>query len=102
MVSAIDVKKLFYVFFIIFIKTRFLTFFIFRKVSQFLMAKFFIILNMLNSTKPAKHSCIKRLLRDRFNMADRSIQNPLMKSRSLETLSCIDSNFTEEFFIRFD
>ena len=39
-----------------------------------------ILLNLLNS-------CIKRLSSDGFNMT--SIKNSLMKSRKLQTLSCI-------------
>src|SRR6218665_3067680 len=73
----IDVKNDFYYFYK---KTRFKRFFIFSNVFYFLVVKFFILLNLLNS-------CIKQFLSDEFNMA--SIKHSLMKSRSPRTLSCI-------------
>jgi len=72
----IDVKKVFYYFFI---KSRFWTFFIFWTFFYFLESKMFILLDLLNSY-------IKRLLSDGFNRA--AIGNSLMKSHSSQMLSC--------------
>ena len=72
--------KTFFTFFIIFIKTRLLTLFIFLECYLFFSGK------TLYPTKPAKillnllNSCIKRLLSDGFNMT--AIKNSLMKSCS--------------------
>src|SRR6218665_3650555 len=78
--STIDVKKVFYVFFIIFIKNTFFNVFYFWNVFHFLVGNFLILLNLLNSY-------IKRLLSDGINMP--AIWNSLMKkSHSSQTLSC--------------
>src|SRR6218665_355339 len=84
--------KTFFTFFIIFIKTRLLTLFIFLECYLFFSGK------TLYPTKPAKillnllNSCIKRLLSDGFNIAaikKLSHKEPYLKSRSSQTLSCI-------------
>ena len=69
--QSIDVKNVFYIFFI---KNAFSNVFNFLNVFYFLVAKFFILLNLLNSE-------IKRLLSDGFNTA--AIGNSLTKSHKV-------------------
>ena len=78
---SIDVKNVFYVFIIFFIKNAFFYF----------LERFFSSSEICYPTKLAKillillNSCIKRLVSDKFNMA--AIKHSLMKSRSPQTLS---------------
>ena len=76
----VDVKKRFYVFYL-FYKKRVFKGFYFLNVFNFLVTKYFIILNLLNSE-------IKRLLSDGFNTAARPIGNSMTKSHNYQTLSC--------------
>src|SRR6218665_1179445 len=85
--TTIDVKKRFLRFLLFFIKNAFLTFFIFGNVFYFLVANFFIVLNLLKILLNLPNSCIKRLLSDGFNTT--AIKHSLMKSRSPQKLSCV-------------
>src|SRR6218665_749036 len=89
----IDVRNVFYVFFIIFVNKH--DFKVFLFLERFLLLSY----EIFYPTKPAKillnllSSCIKRLLSDELNMTFVSYENSIMKSKcraySLQPLSCI-------------